>query len=249
MQTVHEVSRLTGISVRALHHYDAIGLLKPSRVTEAGYRLYDGAALRRLQNILFFRELQFPLKEIKAILDNPEFDPKEALDQQIRLLELQRTRIDRLVSLAREAQKGGTDQMNFQAFQKTEYDRYAQEVREKWGATQAYAEYEQKRKGRTDEEMEMAADRMMSLFAEMGSIRELPPGSREAQEKVRELQAFITENYYTCTDEILRGLGEMYVSDERMKRNIDQAGGEGTAEFVSQAVAAYCSGRRGEKAE
>ena len=210
MQTVHEVSRLTGISVRALHHYDAIGLLKPSRVTEAGYRLYDGAALRRLQNILFFRELQFPLKEIKAILDNPEFDPKEALDQQIRLLELQRTRIDRLISLAREAQKGGTDQMNFQAFQK---------------------------KGRTDEEMEMAADRMMSLFAEMGSIRELPPGSREAQEKVRELQAFITENYYTCTDEILRGLGEMYVSDERMKRNIDQAGGEGTAEFVSQAIA------------
>ena len=85
--------------------------------------------------------------------------------------------------------------------------------------------------------MEMAADRMMSLFAEMGSIRELPPGSREAQEKVRELQAFITENYYTCTDEILRGLVEMYVSDERMKRNIDQAGGEGTAEFVSQAIA------------
>ena len=153
MQTVHEVSRLTGISVRALHHYDAIGLLKPSRVTEAGYRLYDGAALRRLQNILFFRELQFPLKEIKAILDNPEFDPKEALDQQIRLLELQRTRIDRLISLAREAQKGGTDQMNFQAFQKTEYDRYA-------------------------------------------------------QEKVRELQAFITGNYYTCTDEILRGMGK-----------------------------------------
>ena len=105
MQTVHEVSRLTGISVRALHHYDAIGLLKPSRVTEAGYRLYDGAALRRLQNILFFRELQFPLKEIKAILDNPEFDPKEALDQQIRLLELQRTRIDRLISLAREDRK------------------------------------------------------------------------------------------------------------------------------------------------
>ena len=152
MRTVNEVSKLTGISVRALHHYDAIGLLKPSSVTEAGYRLYDGAALKRLQNILFFRELQFPLKEIKSILDNPDFDPGEALAQQIKLLELQRKHIDELISFAREVQKGGTDIMNLDAFQKTEFDRYAEEVRERWGTTRAYAEYEQKRKERTEEE-------------------------------------------------------------------------------------------------
>ena len=105
MRTVNEISKLTGISVRALHHYDAIGLLKPTRVTEAGYRLYDGAALKRLQNILFFRELQFPLKEIKVILDNPRFDPGEALAQQIKLLELRRKHIDELISFAREVQK------------------------------------------------------------------------------------------------------------------------------------------------
>lgn len=242
MRTVNEVSKLTGVSVRALHHYDAIGLLKPSRVTEAGYRLYDGAALKRLQNILFFRELQFSLKEIKAILDNPDFDSGEAITQQIRLLELRRKHLDELISFAREVQKGGTDYMNFEAFQTTEADRYAEEVRERWGSTQAYAEYEEKRKGRTEEEMKTTADRMLALFAEMGSLRDLSPDSREIQEKIKELQAFITEHYYHCTEEILSGLGKMYAGDERMRHSIDQAGGEGTAEFVSRAIAAFCSG-------
>mgnify|MGYP000881895910 CR=1 FL=1 len=90
MKTVKEVSRITGVSVRTLHHYDAIGLLKPTAVTEAGYRLYDDAALERMQSILFFRELQFPLKDIKRILDAPDFDPMTALAQQVHLLEMQR---------------------------------------------------------------------------------------------------------------------------------------------------------------
>ena len=79
MKTVNEVSKLTGVSVRTLHHYDAIGLLKPTQVTEAGYRLYDDTALARLQTILLFRELQFPLKEIKSILDSPDFNREQAL--------------------------------------------------------------------------------------------------------------------------------------------------------------------------
>ena len=99
MKTVKEVSELTGVSVRTLHHYDAIGLLKPSSVTEAGYRLYDEEALRRLQSILLFRELQFPLREIREILDRSDFDPEEALTRQIRLLELQRERLDRIIAL------------------------------------------------------------------------------------------------------------------------------------------------------
>ena len=84
MRTVNEVSKLTGVSVRTLHHYDAIGLLKPAEITDAGYRLYNNETLKRLQNILMFRELQFPLKDIKAILDNPAFDSKEALEQQLK---------------------------------------------------------------------------------------------------------------------------------------------------------------------
>ncbi len=112
MQTVHEVSQLAGISVRALHHYDAIGLLKPATVTEAGYRLYDDAALAKLQTIFLFRELQFPLKEIKKMIDNPNFDRNKALAQQIRPLELQAKRLAELISLAREISATGVNTMD-----------------------------------------------------------------------------------------------------------------------------------------
>ena len=101
MKTVKEVSRITGVSVRTLHHYDAIGLLKPTAVTEAGYRLYDDRALGKLQTILLFRELEFPLKEIKEMLDAADFDPMAALDDQIRLLELRREKLDQLIEHAR----------------------------------------------------------------------------------------------------------------------------------------------------
>lgn len=240
MKTVHEVSRLTGVSVRTLHHYDAIGLLKPARTTDAGYRLYDDAALKRLQNILMFRELQFPLKEIKAILDSPKFDPKEALEQQIGLLELRRKHIDELIAYARRIQKEGEKTMNFSTFNKEEINRYKEEVRERWGSTQIYKEYEKKTKDKTDKELGTMADKLLSLFDEIGSLRKLPPDAKEVQAKIMELQKFITDHYYTCTNEILQNLSRMYVSDERMEQNIDKAGGEGTARFVKQAVAVYC---------
>ena len=149
MRTVHEVSALTGVSIRTLHHYDAIDLLKPSKVTDAGYRLYNDAALSRLQIILMFRELQFPLKEIKAILDSPEFDINEALSQQITLLKLQQKHIEGLISLARSIQEKGVNEMGFHAFEKTELEQFAEEVKKRWGTTQAYQEYEQKSAGKT----------------------------------------------------------------------------------------------------
>ena len=114
MRTVHEMSELTGVSVRTLHHYDAIGLLKPTEVTKAGYRLYDDAAVSRLQTILLFRELQFPLKEIKNILAQPDFDVQHALDDQIALLTLQKKRFERLIALAHERKRGVN--MDFSAF-------------------------------------------------------------------------------------------------------------------------------------
>lgn len=240
MKTVHEVSRLTGVSVRTLHHYDAIGLLKPAKTTDAGYRLYDDATLKRLQNILIFRELQFPLKEIKAILDSPEFDPKEALEQQIGLLELRRKHIDELIAYARRIQKEGEKTINFSTFNKEEINRYKEEVRERWGSTQIYKEYEKKTKNKTDKELGTMADKLLSLFAEIGSLRKLPPDAKEVQAKIMKLQKFITDHYYTCTNEILQNLSRMYVFDERMEQNIDKAGGEGTARFVKQAVAVYC---------
>ena len=239
MRTVKEVSELAGVSVRMLHHYDAIGLLKPTKVTEAGYRLYDEAAIGRLQSILMFRELQFPLKEIKAILDNPDYDPAEAVTQQIRLLELQMEHIKNLISLAREIQQKGVNSMSFKAFDTTELEQYAAEVKERWGKSKAYQEYAEKTKSKTREEMMETGEDMMKIFEDLGGLRKLSPAQGEVQEKVRQLQKFITENYYNCTDEILDGLSQMYVCDQRMKQNIDKAGGEGTAEFVRQAVLAH----------
>lgn len=238
MQTVHEVSKLTGVSVRTLHHYDAIGLLKPTKVTEAGYRLYDDTALSRLQSILLFRELQFPLKEIKAILDNPHFDISEALKQQIKLLELQYRHIEGLIAYAREIQRKGVNQMEFHVFDKSEIEQYKKEVKANWGDSVAYQEFEKREKQGQD--FNQTAEKLMQLFAELGTLRKLSPSDQAVQEKLRALQCFITNNYYTCTPEILSGLGQMYANDERFRRNIDAAGGEGTAEFANQAIAVYC---------
>ena len=240
MKTVKEVSSITGVSVRALHHYDAIGLLKPTRVTEAGYRLYDSAALQRLQAILFFRELQFPLKEIKEILDAPGYDPQDALKQQIHLLELQRQHLDALISHAREIQTTGVKLMDFTPFDRSEIGEYAAQAKAKWGKTQPYKEFEQKTAGQTPAQMRETGDALMDIFVRFGAIRHTSPASGEAQALVANLQDFITEHYYTCTKQILRGLGQMYVAGDSMTENIDAAGGEGTAEFAHQAIEEYC---------
>lgn len=239
MRTVNEVSKLTGVSVRTLHHYDAIGLLKPTEVTEAGYRLYDDAALKRLQSILLYRELQFPLKDIKAILDSPAFNPEEALAHQIELLELQYKHIGELISFAQKIQTKGVTEMEFQIFDKNEIEQYKEEVKAKWGKTEAYHEYLQKEKSGLDHSK--AAEQLMSLFAEFGALHELSPSDEKVQKKVCMLQSFITDNYYNCTNEILSGLGQMYVDDERFRENIDKAGGDGTADFVRKAIDVYCA--------
>ena len=239
MRTVNEVNKLTGVSVRTLHHYDAIGLLKPTAVTGAGYRLYDDTALSRLQSILLFRELQFPLKEIKAILDSSNFDPSEALAQQIELLELQYKHLGELIAFAREIQEKGVSKMDFQAFDKREIEQYKAEAKAKWGGTKAYQEYEQNQEN--DAARNETTAQLMNIFSELGKLKHLPPTDNGVQEKIGALQNFITDHYYTCTTEILRSLGQMYVTDDRFKNNIDKTGGEGTAEFAKQAIDFYCS--------
>lgn len=237
MKTVHEVSQISGVSVRTLHHYDAIGLLRPTVVTEAGYRLYDDTALARLQSILLFRELAFPLKEIKRIMDDPQFDQATALEQQIRLLELQQERLSRLIDLARETMKTGVTHMDFTAFDNSKLEQYAAEVKERWGNTAAYQESAQ----RPAAEQKDAAAGLMAQFARMGRLRTGDPAGQEAQDAVRELQQFITKHFYTCTPEILSGLGQMYTADDRFRASIDAAGGEGTADFAGKAITVYCA--------
>jgi len=239
MKTVKEVSAFTGVSVRTLHHYDAIGLLKPSRVTEAGYRLYDDAALQRLQSILLFRTLRFSLKEIGQILDSPHFNPQEALEQQLTMLELQRQQLDETIAHVRKMKETGVITMNFDAFNTDKLDRYAEEAKAKWGNTHAYREFEKKTKGQSEEQMAADGEGLMAIFAELGAIRHTDPASKEAQTLIAKLQAFITDHYYTCTQPILKGLGQMYIAGDSMTENIDRVGGEGTAEFAHKAIEMY----------
>jgi len=240
MKTVQQVSKLTGVSVRTLHHYDEIGLLKPTQVTEAGYRLYDDVALRELQSILFFRELEFPLKQIKTFLDDPGFDAHAVLEDQIRLLELRAEQLQKLISHARQIQKTGVIPMDFSAFDHSKQQAYAVEAKRRWGNTDAYKEYEEKTAGQSQAQQDAAADGLMAIFAGLGTIRTADPASPEAQQKVKELQEYVTAHYYTCTRQILRGLGMMYIAGGEMTANIDAAGGEGTARFAHEAIEVYC---------
>ena len=240
MRTVKDVSKLTGVSVRTLHYYDAIGLLTPTKVTDAGYRMYDDTALSRLQSILLFRELQFPLKEIKEFLDSPDFNQEETIAQQIKLLELQYKHIGELISFAREIQTKGVKTMNFEVFDTNEIEQYKAEVKSKWGNSKAYQEYEQRVVSHSEHNDSKFVNEIMSLFTDLGAMKQLPPTDKAIQEKIAALQAYINDNFYTCSNDILKELGEMYVCDDRFKKNIDRFGGEGTAKFVREAIFVYC---------
>ena len=129
MMTVSEVSRLTGVSIRTLQYYDTIGLLPPTGYTEAGYRLYDDTAMERLQQILLFKELEFPLKEIKEILDAPDFDRDMALSQQIELLTMKKAHLEDLIDFARTIKMSGVKKMDYQVFDTTKMDAYARQAK------------------------------------------------------------------------------------------------------------------------
>jgi len=240
MMTVNEVSKLTGVSIRTLQYYDKIGLLHPAKYTEAGYRLYDDAALETLQQILLFRELEFPLKDIKEIISRPDFDRSKALEQQIKLLTLKKEHIENLIDLAKGIKLLGVRKLKFEAFDTSKIDEYAAQAKASWGKTPAYKEFEEKSRGRTKEEDKKIYQGMIDIFGEFGQIRNTDPSSKDAQALVKKLQDYITEHMYTCTKKILSGLGKMYAGDGDFTKNIDSYGGEGTAEFTSQAIEIYC---------
>ncbi|MBE5881658.1 MAG: MerR family transcriptional regulator [Lachnospiraceae bacterium] len=240
MKTVNEVSKLTGVSIRTLHYYDEIGLLHPTEVTEAGYRLYDDTALERLQHIMLFRELEFPLKEIKEIVDNPNFDRSKALEQQIKLLTLKKEHIENLIIYARGIHLMGVKNMDFSAFDTKKMDEYATQAKASWGDTDAYREYEKKTEDLSKEQKNSLGIEMMGIFKEFGQLLPTNPGDETVQAQVKKLQDYISQHFYTCTNEILSGLGKMYAGGGSMTENIDKAGGKGTAEFVSEAIEIYC---------
>lgn len=240
---IKEFAKLCGVSVRTLHYYDEIGLLKPAFVDEQNsYRFYDEKSLMRIQEILFFKELDFPLKSISEILSSPDYDKQKALKEQRKLLILKKQRLERIIDALDNAQKG---KVTMNAFDNNDYDtarkQYEAEAKERYIKTDAYKEYERKTASYSKDKWQQVND---GLNAELAQFAEcLQSGqatdSDEAQSLVKKLQNYITENFYTCTNEILKGLGQMYVADERFKENIDK-NAVGTAEFVSEAIQIYC---------
>ncbi len=196
----------------------------------------------RLQQILFFRELGFQLKEIRDILANPSFDAREALKNHRRMLVMERDRLDGLIRLADRTLKG-ENVMSFEEFDRSEIEetrkKYEKEAKERWGSTDAYRESERRTSAYTKNDWERIhaeAEKLYRAFAENSGKQ---PDDPAVQQLVKEWQAFITRNFYQCTDEILAGLGEMYSGDLRFRENIDKYGSE-LAAFMSRAIAAFC---------
>lgn len=245
MKTVGEVSRLMGISIRTLRYYDQIGLLQPGRVDGSNYRLYGEADLRRLQQILFFRALGFPLSQIASILKNPAFDPRLAMERHRALLTLKRDALDRLIGQMDQILKGETDMENMdlgadlRARLEQTRRAYAEEARERWGDTEPYAECQRKTAGYTEADWAAARAEAAEIFGAFAASRGTGPDAPAVQALVAAWQAHITRRYYACTKEILEQLGRMYTEDQRFRQSIDQYG-EGTAQLMREAISHYC---------
>jgi MerR family transcriptional regulator, thiopeptide resistance regulator len=242
MRTVGEVAELTGVTVRTLHHYDEVGVLVPSGRSDAGYRLYSYEDLMRLQEIVVWRALGFTLAEIRAMLDDPDYDRLRALMRQRALIDGELERLGALrgaLDAALEAERNGTrvtEATMFEGFDPTEYE---DEVRERWGHTEAYRESTRRAASYGDTEwsaIKAEADEIMRAFASAYETGEPADGERARSIAERHRQ-HISRWFYECPPAMHRGLGQMLAADERFARNYEQLA-SGLAAYVRDAMAA-----------
>jgi len=239
---VKEVADLVGISVRTLHHYDNIGLLTPETTTDSGYRIYSDDNLETLQQILFFRELDFPLKKIKEIIYSPSFNRKEALEMHRRMLLKKRSQLDKMIQTIDKTMQHTKGEINmpnedkFSGFDFS-YNPYEQEARERWG-DKAVDESNAKMK----ENKEAFQNEFNAIYRDLAAIRHEEPDSYVAQKGIKLWYDYLNKigNY---SMDAFEGLGQMYVADERFTKNIDQFG-EGLAVFMRDAMAVYAKDNR-----
>lgn len=246
--TVHEVANLTGITIRTLHYYDEIGLLKPAIVTDSKYRLYTDDDLCRLQEILFFREVGFALKEIKSLLNSPNYNRTKALKQHLAILQAQKERIDALISLVQEEIKGAAE-VSFAPFSNSKVlelqEKYREEILERWGNTDSFKEYEitfsSKARKMQNEQMEAFYSIAQSMFEKLALYEGRSPNCQEVQEIVKEWQDYISAHFYKCDTQMLSYLGQLYVTDERFSDYINRFGTGDLASFLNKAIEVFCS--------
>ena len=240
--TVSQLAKLARLSVRALHHYDEIGLLVPSARTDAGYRLYGEADLERLQQILFFRELAFPLEEIRRILDDPAFDRREALRMQRAMLEERASHASALIAAvdrALQALEGGGPLKHEEMFDAFDPSRYEDEVRERWGDTEGYRESANRTKAYTKQDWQAIRAESEEISRALAAQMEAgaPAGGEAAMELAERHRLHIDRRFYPCSHAKHRGLGEMYVEDPRFRETYDRVRA-GLAVYVRDAIRA-----------
>lgn len=252
MYKIKQFSKLVGVSVRMLHHYDKIGLLTPERIhRDNGYRYYGAKNFERVQQILLFKELGFGLKEIRGFLDSESFDFKAALSMQRNLLNLKKQRLEKIVKYIDICLHSSDNQLTMEnnmneemksALDETAIEnekiKYAQEAREKWGHTDSYKQSQKKLAKYNKSDIESLKDKQQQIYLELAEL--MPKGIKDpsVQEKVHEARMFINDNWYECSVQQFVALGHMYVADERFKQQIDKSG-EGLAEFLNQAIQVY----------
>lgn len=241
--TVGQVARVARVTVRTLHHYDEIGLLSPSGRTRAGYRRYDDADLERLQQILFYRELGFPLEEIATILDDPDVDPTQHLRRQHQLLTSRIKRLQEMVEaieFAMEARKMGihlTPEERFEVFGEFDPDQYAEEAQERWGQTEAYQESQRRASGYTKEDWQRHKAENEDWARRFVAVMEsgAPADSAQARELAEEHRQLISRWFYECSYEIHTGLADMYVDDPRFTEYYEKIK-PGMARYLNEAI-------------
>lgn len=241
---IKEVAELAGISIRTLRHYDEIGLLKPAEVSPSGYRHYSEENLKTLQQILFFKELGFPLQKIKEIMESPSFDRLGALELQRHLLIEKKNRLGNMIALIEktiQSEKEGMEMSSEEKFVGFRFDSnpYAREAREKWG-DQAVDAAEAKMATLGGDEKLALADEMNEIYRELAAIRHTDPRAQEAQTAIRKWFDFLNRHFGDYTPEAFKGLGQMYIEDSRFTKNIDQFG-TGLAAFMAAAMAAFAN--------
>lgn len=238
--TVKETADLMGVSIRTLHYYDEIGLLVPEKQTENGYRLYDDDDIMELQQILFFKKLDFTLKEIRKIMSSSAYDCRFALERQRVLLLSKRAHLDRLITMIDQILGGESMMKDKEVNNEVEmFAQYAEEARIRWGNTLAYAEFEEKEQERNDSIRSHDMEEANRIFAAFAEHMDEDPASHGVQQLVAEWQRYISAHYYQCSNEIMSCLGKIYTADERFRRTLDRFG-DGNAGFMAEAIAIYC---------
>ncbi len=245
--TVKTVADIAGVSVRTLHHYDDIGLLKPAGTSRSGYRLYSDSDLERLQEVLFFKELGFGLQEIKGIMDSPGYDRKQALHSHKQILLEKKRRLEDIIGLVEKTlttleRKVGMDNKEmFDGFDDAKIEEYKKEAKERWGHTDAYKESERKTSKYTKADWDEIKAESSDIDAKLAALMDegKSPADDDVQKQIMRWFRHINDRFYTCTPEIFRGLGEMYVQDKRFTANYDKIR-PGLAGFKRDAMHVYC---------